>query len=126
MLSSVRTLEPEHLARRGDVFARREALDRTLATAADDLAATRVETALGGTPNYLINALAGASGTTQVFAVDNLGSMYLAKAAAGAPTSAGTAGTIGQIVRYGGVLYFCSVTGAAGAATWNILNMTVN
>ena len=84
------------------------------------------ETALGGTPNYLINALAGASGTTQVFAVDNLGSMYLAKAAAGAPTSAGTAGTIGQIVRYGGVLYFCSVTGAAGAATWNILNMTVN
>ena len=40
--------------------------------------------------------------------------MYLAKAAAGAPTSVGTAGTIGQIIRYGGVLYFCSVTGAAG------------
>ena len=82
------------------------------------------ETALLGTANKLIDCYAGAAGTTQVFAVDNLGAMYLAKAAAGAPTSVGTAGTIGQIVRYGGVLYFCSVTGAAGSATWNSLNMT--
>ena len=66
----------------------------------------------------------GSTVHTQVFAVDNLGAMYLAKAAAGAPTSVGTAGTIGQIIRYGGVLYFCSVTGAAGSATWNSLNMT--
>jgi hypothetical protein len=45
-------------------------------------------------------------------------------ASSGAPTSAGTAGTVGQIIAYGGVLYFCSVTGAAGAATWNKLSMT--
>ncbi len=45
-------------------------------------------------------------------------------ASASAPTSAGTAGTVGQIIAHGGVLYFCSVTGAAGAATWNSLNMT--
>lgn len=42
-----------------------------------------------------------------------------------APTSAGTAGTAGQVVAHGGFLYYCSVTGAAGAATWNKLNMTV-
>lgn len=41
-----------------------------------------------------------------------------------APTSAGTAGTAGQIAYTGGVLYFCSVSGAAGSATWNKLNMT--
>ena len=44
-------------------------------------------------------------------------------AAVGAPTSVGTAGTIGQIIAYGGFLYFCSVTGAAGAAIWNVLTM---
>ena len=47
-------------------------------------------------------------------------------ASSGAPTSAGTAGTAGEIIYYSGVLYFCSVTGTAGHATWNILNMTVN
>ena len=41
-----------------------------------------------------------------------------------APTSAGTAGTQGQVVTHGGILYFCSATGAAGSATWNKLNMT--
>jgi hypothetical protein len=45
-------------------------------------------------------------------------------ASAGAPTSAGTAGTQGQIIAFGGLLYFCSVTGAAGSAVWNKLNMT--
>jgi hypothetical protein len=51
-------------------------------------------------------------------------SEILFNAASGAPTSAGTAGTAGQIIYYGGNLYFCSVTGAAGAATWNRVNLT--
>jgi hypothetical protein len=45
-------------------------------------------------------------------------------AASGAPTSAGTAGTVGQTIAFGGFLYFCSVTGAAGSAVWNQLSMT--
>jgi hypothetical protein len=44
-------------------------------------------------------------------------------AASGAPTSAGTAGTTGQMIYFGGLLYFCSVTGVAGSATWNKLTM---
>jgi hypothetical protein len=44
-------------------------------------------------------------------------------ATAAAPTSAGTAGTVGQTIMHGGILYFCSVTGSAGAATWNALTM---
>ena len=41
-----------------------------------------------------------------------------------APTSAGTAGTVGQIVQHSGVLYFCSVTGAGGGATqWNTITL---
>jgi hypothetical protein len=48
----------------------------------------------------------------------------LMTASAAAPTSAGTAGTAGQIIYYNGLLYFCSVTGAAGSATWNKLSMT--
>lgn len=51
------------------------------------------------------------------------GAMQLAAVAA-SPTSAGTAGIAGQIVYFGGLLYFCSITGAAGSATWNKLNMT--
>jgi hypothetical protein len=82
-----------------------------------------VETALLGSSNYLINAMAGSAGTTSMFSVTNKGVMQLAAASA-APTSAGTAGTAGQILYYGGLLYFCSVTGAAGSATWNKLNMT--
>lgn len=62
----------------------------------------------------LVNSLLGVSG---------LNGLLLASAIA-APTSAGTAGTAGQIVYYGGVLYFCSVSGATGGATWNSLNMT--
>jgi hypothetical protein len=45
-------------------------------------------------------------------------------AAGAAPTSAGTAGTAGQFIYYSGLLYFCSVTGSAGSATWNKLSMT--
>jgi hypothetical protein len=45
-------------------------------------------------------------------------------ASSAAPTSAGTAGTFGQIIVFGALLYFCSVTGAAGSATWNKLSMT--
>ena len=43
------------------------------------------------------------------------------------PTSSsggGTAGTVGEIVQHSGVLYFCSVTGVAGSATWNVITMT--
>jgi len=42
----------------------------------------------------------------------------------GAPSSSGTAGTAGTIGFYGGFIYFCSVTGGAGSATWNKLSMT--
>jgi hypothetical protein len=45
------------------------------------------------------------------------------------PTSTsggGTAGTVGQLVQHSGVLYFCSVTGVAGSATWNIITMTLS
>jgi hypothetical protein len=45
-------------------------------------------------------------------------------ASSGAPSSSGTAGTAGQIIYYGGLIYFCSVTGAVGSATWNKLSMT--
>jgi hypothetical protein len=45
-------------------------------------------------------------------------------ASSGAPTSTGTAGTEGQIIYYGGLAYLCSVTGAAGSAVWNKLQMT--
>jgi hypothetical protein len=44
-------------------------------------------------------------------------------ASSAAPTSAGTPGTAGQIIYYGGLAYLCSVTGAAGSATWNKLSM---
>jgi hypothetical protein len=45
------------------------------------------------------------------------------------PTSTsggGTAGTVGQLVQHSGVLYFCSVTGVAGSATWNVITMTLS
>jgi hypothetical protein len=45
-------------------------------------------------------------------------------AAASAPTSAGTAGTAGQMIYNGTNLYICTVTGAAGSATWNKFNLT--
>lgn len=90
--------------------------------AVTDIMVNSVETAIGGTHN-LLDLQAGASGTTSMFSVSNKGVVKLT-AAAGAPTSAGTAGTAGQILYFGGLLYFCSVTGAAGSATWNKLNMT--
>ena len=41
-----------------------------------------------------------------------------------APTSAGTAGTVGEIVQHSGILYFCSVTGPGGGATqWNTITL---
>jgi hypothetical protein len=82
------------------------------------------ETALLGTANFMINCFAGAAGTTQVWAVDNLGAMYMAKAAAAAPTSAASPGTIGQLIMFGGNLYMCSQTGSAGSALWWIMNRT--
>jgi hypothetical protein len=78
------------------------------------------ETAVLGTANKLFDAQVGG---TSKFHIDNVGAVYLT-AASGAPTSAGTAGTAGEIIYYGGNLYFCSVTGAAGSATWNKLSMT--
>jgi hypothetical protein len=45
------------------------------------------------------------------------------------PTSTsggGTAGTVGQLIQHSGILYFCSVTGVAGSATWNVITMTLS
>ena len=82
-----------------------------------------VETSVPGVRNRLIDCYAGSAGTTPMFSVDNVGALYLASAA-GAPTSAGTAGTAGQLIYYSGLAYLCTVTGVAGSATWNKLNMT--
>jgi hypothetical protein len=41
-----------------------------------------------------------------------------------APTSAATAGTQGEMIQHGGILYICSATGTAGHATWNAINVT--
>jgi len=43
------------------------------------------------------------------------------------PTSSSgspSGGIVGEIVQHSGVLYFCSATGAAGSATWNVITMT--
>jgi len=69
---------------------------------------------VGPTAQFQVNTT-GQATTTAIFLSD-FGS---------APTSAGTAGTIGEIVTHGGLLYFCSATGAAGAASWNKLTMTL-
>jgi hypothetical protein len=62
----------------------------------------------------------GAAGNT----TGNITATTFTVAASGAaPTSAGTAGTVGQIIANGGKLYFCSATGAAGAATWNTITL---
>jgi hypothetical protein len=66
-----------------------------------------------------VNLLANFTGTVNTVANQGLSIGY----AAAAPTSAGTAGVLGEIVQFGGHLYFCSVAGAAGAATWNALSM---
>jgi hypothetical protein len=62
-----------------------------------------------------INIPAGQQITATIFTV---------AASGAAPTSAGTAGTIGQIIMFGGNLYMCSQTGAAGSALWWIMNRT--
>ena len=82
-----------------------------------------VETSLKGSANKLLDLQAGTTGGTSKFSIDNTGAVFHC-AAAGAPTSAGTAGTAGQIIYFGGLMYLCTVTGAAGSATWNKLNMT--
>jgi hypothetical protein len=83
------------------------------------------ETALANATgnNRLIDCYAGSAATTPIFGVDNQGAMYLAAAAA-APTSAGTAGTAGEILYYSGFLYLCTVTGVAGSATWTKISST--
>jgi hypothetical protein len=48
---------------------------------------------------------------------------FTVAASGAAPTSAGTAGTVGQIIANGGKLYFCSASGAAGSATWNTITL---
>lgn len=50
--------------------------------------------------------------------------LSLVGSAIAAPTSAGTAGIAGQMVFYSGELYICTVTGAAGSATWDKFTKT--
>jgi hypothetical protein len=78
--------------------------------------------AADATTNALFQVNKG-GGTTSVFEVLGSGAMILGAATA-APTSAGTAGTAGEVVYYGGNLYLCSVSGSAGSATWNKISMT--
>lgn len=76
-----------------------------------------------GSGSPVINLMDLQVGGASKYRVDKTGAVFMA-AASGAPTSAGTAGTAGEIIYYSGLLYFCSVTGAAGSATWNKLSMT--
>ena len=69
-------------------------------------------------------SLAIGNGTTGDTSGQITATTFKVAASSAAPTSAGTAGTAGQVIYYGGLLYFCSVTGSAGSATWNKLNMT--
>jgi hypothetical protein len=69
--------------------------------------------ALAGSPTF----------TTQITTpLTNLTTLQFT-ASGSAPTSAGTAGTAGQIIYFGTNLYICTVTGVAGAATWNKFNL---
>lgn len=67
-------------------------------------------------------------GGTGAFQVDDNGKVTLVTlqvaSSASAPSSILTAGTIGQMIMFGGNLYLCSASGAAGAATWNKLSMS--
>jgi hypothetical protein len=79
----------------------------------------------GITPNARLSIGGGAGGNFQVNDAGTVNTPAIQiTAAAGAPTSAGTAGTAGEIIYFGGALYFCSATGAAGAASWNSVNLT--
>jgi len=69
-------------------------------------------------------SLAAGNGTANDTSGNISAKTHTVTASSGAPTSAGTAGTIGQIIAYGGFLYYCSVTGVAGSAMWNKLTMT--
>jgi hypothetical protein len=90
-----------------------------------------------------INAVAGLSGISSLGAAslaigngtagDTSGQVtaktYMLSDFGSVPTSTsggGTAGTVGQLVQHSGVLYFCSVTGVAGSATWNVITMTLS
>jgi hypothetical protein len=57
------------------------------------------------------------------FSVATTGTVTLAVQPA-SPTSAGTAGQVGQLMYAGTNLYLCTVTGAAGSATWSKINLT--
>jgi hypothetical protein len=60
--------------------------------------------------------------TPPVVRIDNNGKLYTTalqmNASTAAPTSAATAGTAGQLIYHGSLLYLCTVTGLAGSATW--------
>ena len=81
-----------------------------------------------GIDTLLSRISAGVLGLGTAVATPASGQLNLATiqmtAAASPPTSAGTAGTAGEIIYNGALLYFCSVTGVAGSATWNKLSMT--
>lgn len=83
---------------------------------------------IGGTDTGLSRISAGALGVGNGTAGDTSGTLALTTqqftASASAPTSAATAGTAGQMIYHGALLYICTVTGAAGAATWNKVNLT--
>jgi len=88
-----------------------------------------------GTPDTSISRLAAgelAIGAGLVVG-DYSGSLKLTNLVLGdfgsVPTSSsggGTAGTVGQIAQHSGVLYFCSVSGSAGSASWNVVTMTAS
>jgi hypothetical protein len=77
-----------------------------------------------GISRLAANSLAIGNGTVGDFSGSlKLTTLQLA-ASASAPTSAATAGTAGQMVYFGGLAYLCTVTGAAGSATWSKVNLT--
>jgi hypothetical protein len=59
--------------------------------------------------------------------LDKSGALFLTTlnmvASAAAPTSAATAGTAGQLIAHGALLYYCSTSGTAGSAAWNQISM---
>ncbi len=78
----------------------------------------------GGISRLGAASLAIGNGTAGDFSGSlKLTTLQLAASSA-APTSAGTAGTTGQVIDFGGFLYYCSVTGGVGSATWNKLTMS--
>ena len=87
--------------------------DATFAGASPDTGISR----LGAASLAIGNGTAGNT-TGQITATT-----FTVAASGAAPTSAGTAGTVGQIIANGGKLYFCSASGSAGSATWNTITL---